>query len=309
MRITAHVTEEQSMGRRDTGSMMANGSTVSLSGRRSGLPKESPAIRSDHPDPQVWMSVLAASLVALGLFARVWPRSALWLDEAQTVSFARMPLATIPRALRQDGSPPLFYLVLHVWAATFGTSDDALRSLSVVCSAVSLPVLFIAARRLIGSSAARVATVMMATSPFAIRYASETRMYSMVMLEVTLGLAGLLAALAAPSRARLIGVAAITTALLYTHYWAIYLVAATGALLVWIAVRGVLPSTRVAGRRTLAAVVGGALVWIPWVPTFLFQLRHTGTPWSQAGHAARERGEGTVPTRNRLDPKSSWACA
>jgi hypothetical protein len=33
-------------------------------------------------------------------------------------------------------------------------------------------------------------------------------------------------------------------------------------------------------RWTLGAVVVGCLAFVPWVPTFLFQSRHTGTPWA-----------------------------
>ena len=75
--------------------------------------------------------------------------------------------------------------------------------------------------------------VLLALSPFAIRYATETRMYSLVMVLVLGRLP------AAPQRARtahrvrLVGIALVTGALLLTHYWALWLVAATVVVLGW----------------------------------------------------------------------------
>ena len=55
-----------------------------------------------------------AGLVVVGFVVlRFWTTSQLWLDEAQTVGISRLGLTSIPGALRHDGSPPLFYFVLH----------------------------------------------------------------------------------------------------------------------------------------------------------------------------------------------------
>ena len=38
-----------------------------------------------------------------------------WIDEGLSVGIASHPLADIPGVLRQDGSPPLYYLILSLW--------------------------------------------------------------------------------------------------------------------------------------------------------------------------------------------------
>ena len=84
-------------------------------------------------------------------------------------------LKTLSRALREDGHPPLYYYLLHVWTGWFGTSGAAVRSLSGVVAVAALPLAWALGRRLGGPRTAALATVLLATSPFAIRYATEAR--------------------------------------------------------------------------------------------------------------------------------------
>lgn len=216
----------------------------------------------------------------LGVVARLWPRRALWLDEAQSVAIASEAITAIPGVLRTDGAPPAYYLLLHGWMALFGDSDVAVRSLSVILSLITLAVLAVAMRRMAGIGAAVAVTVLLATSPFVIRYATEGRMYALVMLEVVVGLVALDACLRRPTVARAIAVAAVTALALYTHYWSIYLVAAVGIVLA-VAARRPGPA-----RVGLAAVAAGAVLWLPWVPTFLFQSERTATPWAEPARPA-----------------------
>src|SRR4051794_24532577 len=132
--------------------------------------------------PRFRAFVLVGTVVAVaaGVALRAWSSSDLWLDEALSVNIARLPLGDMVDALRRDGHPPLYYLLLHAWSAAFGHGDEAVRSLSGVCSVATLPLLWLAARRYAGRDAALAALVLLATNPFAIRYATEARMYALV---------------------------------------------------------------------------------------------------------------------------------
>ena len=166
----------------------------------------------------------AIALIVIGVGLRFWTLSDLWLDEALTVNIAKLPLHSIPAALRHDGAPPLYYVLLHFWIRLFGQGDVAVRSLSGVASVVALPFAWAAGKRLGGRPTAWAALVLMATSPFAISYATSARMYSMMTLWGLLGVLALVRALERPSRGRLACVALVTAVLLYTHYWALYFV-------------------------------------------------------------------------------------
>ncbi|MGH9059703.1 MAG: glycosyltransferase family 39 protein, partial [Acidimicrobiales bacterium] len=128
--------------------------------------------------------VLAAAtvMVLVGVFLRFWAPTALWLDETISVNIARLPIAQIPQALSHDGAPPLYYFMLHVWMLAFGQSDLAVRSLSGLISVATLPLFWTAGKRLGGRTTAWAAFALGVTSPFAIDYATNARMYSLMIL-------------------------------------------------------------------------------------------------------------------------------
>lgn len=219
-------------------------------------------------------------MVAAGIVLRFYTHADLWLDEALTVDISRLPVGLIPGALRRDGAPPLFYVLLHYWMALFGQSDLAVRSLSGVFSCATLPVAWVAARRLGGSKAAVAVVLVLASSPFAIYYGTEARMYAMVGFLVACGIVAVQRALERPRPGNVVAIALCTAALLYSHYWALYLVAATALWALWLAWRGP-ERLRRSGRWMLLALVVGGLSFIPWLPIFIFQAEHTGTPWAE----------------------------
>jgi mannosyltransferase len=245
---------------------------------------------TDHPAPGTApialraIAVVTGIAVAGGVVLRLMTGSVLWLDEALSVNIARLPVGELLDALRHDGSPPFYYLLLHFWMELFGSSDVAVRSLSSVCALAVLPVSFWLGRRFGGNSAGWMAVAAVAANPFLIRYATETRMYALVVLVVLLGLNAILGARERPTPARLSTVGVLTGLLALTHYWALFLIA-TGVVVAVIAV--VKGRNRAADGRLLLAATAGGILFVPWVPSFLFQVRHTGTPWAEpAGPAA-----------------------
>jgi mannosyltransferase len=169
----------------------------------------------------------------------------------------------------------------------------AVRALSGVLSVATLPVAWVAARRYGGRTCATAVLVVLATSPFALRYGTEARMYSLVMLLVLLGWLAVRAALDDPRPLRLAAVALVSGLLLLTHYWALYLLASVAALLVVRALRRQGPARR-SSLVVLGAVAAGGVLFVPWLPTFLDQLAHTGTPWGGPSRPAEVLTEGLI---------------
>jgi len=264
------------------------GDPVSGSTTTVGAPGPGPSAADDRPFSRPATAVLVAAAVVvlvLAVVLRFWTRSDLWLDEALTVDIARLPLHQIPGFLRRDGAPPLYYVLLHFWMGAFGQSDLAVRSLSGVVGLATVPLVWLAGRRLGGRTTAWAALLLVASSPFAVRYDTETRMYALVAFLTVLGFLALDRALSRPRPGNLVAVAAVTGLLLYTHYWAMYLVATTFAWLAYQVWRG-RPAWRRSARFAMGAMVVGGLTFVPWLPTFLYQSAHTGTPWATPANFA-----------------------
>src|SRR5690606_27146736 len=114
-----------------------------------------------------WTGPVALGLVlAVGVVLRFVQRSPLWLDEALSVNIASLGVSDLLEALRHDGHPPLYYLLLHGWMRVFGDGDAAVRALSGILGVAALPLFWVAGRRLAGPPGARWALVLGALSPY-----------------------------------------------------------------------------------------------------------------------------------------------
>ncbi len=261
----------------------------------SAEPPPTPVVRP-QPDPAAADSTTTYAIVALvalvvGLFLRLQlDRVGLWLDEAQTVAIAQRPDGVggswhdLYDGLRADGHPPLYYGLLHLWMAWFGTGLGALRALSAVLGALAVVSLGAIGHRLGGRPLAAVSVAVASVSPFLVRYSTEVRMYSLVTLLAALWWLALDRARRndPPATGDLALVAVAVAALALTHYWSFFLF---GAWLLGLAARRDLgPGS--AGRRLVFAHAIGGLAFVPWLPAFLFQLTNTGTPWSEAPNPA-----------------------
>ena len=133
-------------------------------------------------------------------------------------------------ALRNDGHPSLFYLLLGGWMDLFGDSDAAVRSMSGLASLATVGVLWRIGRR--RSTDLGIAAALLGLSaPYLLRYGTEARMYALLALFVALAWLAVERALDDPTIGRLAAVAGATALLVHTHYWTFWLIGATLLLL------------------------------------------------------------------------------
>jgi hypothetical protein len=240
-----------------------------------------PEVRMPEVKSRARLVVAAIALsIAAGLVLRFAIKSDLWLDEALSVNIAHLPVSQIPSWLKHDGAPPLYYVLLHYWMRVFGTSDVAVRALSGVFSVASLPLAWQCGKRIGGRATAWIAVLVLSASPYAVVYATTTRMYSIEIFLVFAGILVVRRAFERPTFDRVALLAVLTAILVYTQYWGLYLVIAVGLFLLGTALR--VPQHRDAAVRLLIALAIGAATFAAWLPTFFYQAKHTGTPWGQA---------------------------
>jgi mannosyltransferase len=223
------------------------------------------------------LGVLGVVLVLAVLWGRgrgIW----YWGDEGLAVGIASHPLGDIPTLLRQDGSPPLYYLVLHVWMSAFGTAEAATHTLSLLFALGAVVAAWWAGRSLFGRRVGWFMVALAALNPLLAHFANETRMYTLMVLLGTLATGAYLHVFLFGRRRHLPLLGISLVLLLYTHNWAFFLILGMAVALA--------PCLTVASdRRRLVLDAGfvfgaAALLYLPWLPTFLFQRAHTAAPWA-----------------------------
>ena len=123
------------------------------------------------------LALLAILLLAVGLRLYRLDHQSLWNDEGTSVALAQRDLVTITRNAAHDIHPPLYYYLLHCWVGLVGTSEFAVRSLSVLGGVSLVAGAYHLGKRLFGAATAILAALFVAMSPFYVYYSQETRMY------------------------------------------------------------------------------------------------------------------------------------
>jgi 4-amino-4-deoxy-L-arabinose transferase-like glycosyltransferase len=222
-------------------------------------------------------------LLGLGLRLARFSFQPLWWDEGYSVWFATHSLSQMAALTAQDIHPPLYYALLAGWTALLGTGATALRLLSAALGVLAIPLFYLAARRMVALRAALLAAFLLTISPLHVYYSQEVRMYGLVALLSV----GILAAAwrvfeqrgggaevrrsggagdkgGRPASARpflpLLLYVLLTTAALYTQYYAAFLPIGLTLYAVWRWRRD---------RRALLTWFGAQVVivvlYLPWV--------------------------------------------
>ncbi len=226
---------------------------------------------------------IAGGVLAVLLAASVFIRTRyiggqFWMDEAITTGIASHSLSAIPGILRHDGSPPLFYLLLHLWMSVFGSSESATHALPLLLGLLTIPVGMWAGWSLFGRRAGLMAAVLFAFSTFLTQYAQETRMYELMGLLGLLATAAFIHAFIYRRRKYLILFAVCEALMRYTDAWGMFFGA--GSVLALIPVYLASTDRRGLLRDAAMAYGGAALLFVPWLPNLVYQATHTGAPWA-----------------------------
>jgi 4-amino-4-deoxy-L-arabinose transferase-like glycosyltransferase len=200
-----------------------------------------------------------------------------WGDEAIAIGIAVHPVSSLPHYLVNDGSPPLYYVMLHYWMRLFGRSETATHALSMLPALLAIPVAWWSGGRLFSRWAGRAAAALVATCAYFDYYSTETRMYSWLALTAIAAVTVFVLAYRGAGKRYWAGAIVLMTAVLYFQYYGLYLLAAT----VMVGAAGSLRArSRAKLRATLAYGLACAAAFAPWAPQFLYQLHHTGAPWA-----------------------------
>jgi mannosyltransferase len=240
------------------------------------------------PAKSVTIRLTVGALLLVGFGLRVWHlgTQSLWLDEALSVIFARQGMRDLLSTLvTQDLHPPLYYVALHFWMGLAGSTEFAVRFVSVIFGLPAIPATFLLGASIFrvkrsseialdrGEQVGLIAAAFVTVSPFLIYYSQEARMYSAL---ATFGVCSSLAfwkLLYEPLRWHWwIGYVAFASAALYTQYFGGLIVGFQVVYLVgyWLRQR----------RRALvgiSAIAATGVAYLPWLSGAILQIRRLTT--------------------------------
>lgn len=220
-----------------------------------------------------------AGILLTALILRVISlNQSLWLDEATSVLVARdfSGIDILTKFSPGDFHPPLYYLLLKEWIAIFGSSEAAVRSLSVLFGVGTVLVTFKIGKRLFDEKVGFLASLLLATAPLHVYYSQEARMYVLETLLVSLIVLFLVKILQKYRILDYTGLIFSSILLVYTDYLPIFFLA---TILVYLIVF----ERKQSARWILWAGIT-ILSFLPWVSTFITQVN--------SGLAVRENAPG-----------------
>ena len=214
-----------------------------------------------RPSPMV-LAVGALTLLALGLRVAAMDES-FFGDELFTHLIATRPdLHAVLAGVRStlEISPPLFFVI----AWLFGKIGDPfvwLRMPSLLAGVATVPLVYVLGARTVGRAGGLAGAALFALSPFAIFYASEARAYALMTLIVVLSTLALLRALETNERRWWVAFALLQAAAMYSHYTAVFVLAAQFG---WAFLTH--PERRL---PLFLSSAGAAVLFAPWVPLMI----------------------------------------
>ncbi len=236
-----------------------------------------PGVRS-LPSSFVLPAVVLVVLLAVSLVLRTDSLGeSLWMDEGLSIGIASQPLFDIPGVLRMDGSPPLYYMLLSVWMDLVGNGPGETQALSVAIALLAVPGGMWAGWSLFGRRAGLVCAALCAVNPFLTQFAQETRMYSLMLVLSLLATAAFLHVFAFGRRGYLPLFFVLLALMLYTHNWGLFL--SFGLVCALVPCWYVSENRHSFWKDALIGFGGAGLLYLPWLPTLLHQIQHTGAPW------------------------------
>ncbi len=127
----------------------------------------------------VLMMLILLLLAAAVRFHQLEAQS-FWYDEGVTYGHSQRTLAELIPALQSNVHVPAYFGLLALYEDFAGSSEFALRSLSVLFSLISIAFTYLLGKHLYGTIAGLAAALFVTLNTFSIHYAQEARMYAML---------------------------------------------------------------------------------------------------------------------------------
>ena len=223
--------------------------------------------------------MVALVAVAFAIRVSTLTTQSLWRDEVDALRFATAPWREMLDTFTRPGwNGPLYFALLRAWVAVTGTSEFALRYLSLIFGAVAVALAFALGRRWVGLTPAILCAVLFTVSPYLIWYSQEAKMYTLILAMAMLAAYALRQAIKTNRALWWAALVVATSIAFYAHILAALLIPVEMILAIlwgW--------ESRQSGWWK-GALVSFACLTAPYLPLLRWQLPLVFTP-AQTGYA------------------------
>lgn len=231
---------------------------------------------------------LVATLLVFGI-----RRTYMHHDERLVYHFTRNDLAfTVQFLGERDTHPPLWFSFFWVWRQFTGDSEFAGRMQAILFSLPALAVVYQTGRQWFGAPRYGIfAMAVLGSMALYFQYALEIRPYGLVMLLASLSMFSFHRWITRQQPRWAAAYAVTVAAILYVHYFQAVLVIVQGFYFLVYLFRH--PSRRLA-RQAAGVAALAFLLWSPWFPSFLNQIKNLRDAELVGGNARGIIGAGTT---------------
>ncbi len=213
-----------------------------------------------------------APLVAGGIFiflCCINLTGSIWFDESYSAYLVRGDFADIWHLTAMDVHPPFYYFCLKIWTMLFGTTDFAMRFMSVFFGCVAIVFAFQCIKRWFGEKPAAVSVLLLSLCPIFLRYGQEMRMYTLIF--AIIAAASFVLTLALDTNKKRYWL--IYGVLVSLGMWTQYLTAiAWLAQLIYVIYRYGGIKKVLHEKYIVESYILAILLFVPWLPSFFVQL-------------------------------------
>lgn len=226
--------------------------------------------------------------VIIGFFLRLYglTASSIWHDEGYTMWLLRYDFGEILARTARDVHPPMYYLISKAWVTFFGTSEFAIRFLSLLFSVGIIFLTYKIIESIWDRKSAFWASMLLAFSPFMIRFGQEARMYGVVAFFTTLAAYYFIKAYKDKKNANL-NLILFTISMsiaMYTQYYAFFVIVSLWVIYAIITpefwkfqwIKAIKESKGVFSWKWWLANLALLVMYLPWFPIAYKQVTRVG---------------------------------
>lgn len=212
-------------------------------------------------------NILVILIIILGITLRIYNLSgeSLWLDEALSVKIACSSLIETFRI--QDNTPPLYYLILHLWIKVFGASEFSVRFPSVVFGVLGIWMIYKTGELMFNRYVGILASMIMSVSRFHISFSQEARTYSLMVFLALISMFFFVRLQKSRALPEVSGYVIFSALLLYSHIYGFFILLAQNIYFLSCAFLSKKRALEI--RRWILTQIAILILFLPWINMLL----------------------------------------